>query len=266
MTNGRYGIHVMYSDRALVERNYLSGNSVGGFLMYSHQLTFIDNLVTKNHGPSGYGLGLKDVDGVVAHGNHFVANRIGIYFDNSPATPGVTHDIEGNLFAYNDFGVAFLPSVRGNVLVGNAFVDNGEQVGVQGKGEIIGRNTWTIDYGNHWSDFAGYDADGDGVGDVSYRLADLFSTLTDDNPELQFFDETPASKAVDLAGQMFPAFRPRPKVEDSAPLIEAPEIPIPVGVGSGASGSATFGAALAMLTMAGVLLVVGRRPQRGVRR
>ena len=169
-TNGRYGIHFMYSDRAVVERNNLSGNSVGGFLMYSHDLTLKDNLITNNHGPSGYGIGLKDMDGLMATGNHLIGNRVGFYFDNSPATPGVEHRLEHNLFAYNEIGVLFLPSVTGNLFTKNAFVDNGEQVGVQGGGDFGDQNSWAdAGVGNHWSDFAGYDADNDGVGDISYR-------------------------------------------------------------------------------------------------
>jgi len=265
-TNGRYGIHAMYSDRVLIENNYLSGNSVGGFLMYSKDLVFNNNLVTNNHGPSGYGVGLKDIDGVEAIGNHFLSNRIGIYFDNSPSTPGVEHEISGNLFGYNDFGVAFLPSVRGNNLSANAFVDNGDQVAVQGKGEFLGQNAWTVGgAGNHWSDFAGYDADNDGIGDVSYQLADLFSTLTDNNPELQFFDQTPASQAVDLAGKMFPVFRPRPKVTDSAPLIEMPSIPTPVVLPIEGSAAATGAAASVMVALAAGLWMIGRTPIRRAR-
>jgi len=263
VTNGRYGIHLMYSDRVLVERNLLSGNSVGGFLMYSRDLTLRDNLITDNQGPSGYGVGLKDVDGVTATGNHFLSNRVGAFFDNSPATAGVEHRFSDNLFAYNEIGALFLPSVRGNVMTGNAFVDNGEQVGVQGKGEFHGANTWTAaGVGNHWSDYAGYDADGDGVGDVPYRLADLFSTLTDKNPELRFFEATPASKAIDLAGRMFPSFTPRPKLSDTAPIINPPSLPNPVVAPAGEGTSATIAAALALLVAASGLWAVARAPLR----
>lgn len=264
-SNGRYGIHFMYSDNALVERNELSGNSVGGFLMYSFNLTIRDNLITQNYGPSGYGIGLKDLDGVEVTGNRFIGNRIGIYLDNSPATKGVEHHFTNNLFAYNETGAAFLPSVEGNIFTSNAFIDNGEQVGVQGKGDFEG-NIWTVGaIGNHWSDFAGYDADGDGVGDVSYRLTDLFSTLTDNHPELHFFDQTPASRAIDLAAQMFPTFRPRPKVEDTAPLIEMPEIPVGIISVPDASVASTLGAAMAMLGVSVAVLMAGRRPRRRVR-
>ncbi len=264
VTNGRYGIHFMYSDRALVERNYLSGNSVGGFLMYSQDLTLKDNLITNNYGPSGYGIGLKDMDGVEVVGNHMIGNRVGIYLDNSPATPGIEHQFEDNLFAYNKVGLLFLPSVSGNILVNNAFVDNREQVGVQGSGEFLGQNVWTVDgVGNHWSDFAGYDADGDGLGDVPHNVSDLFSTITDKNPDLEFFEETPASRAINLAGHMFPAFRPRPKLTDTAPIIELPDLTVPVSASlATASGPGAAPAAALMLAGALGLLFMARRPLR----
>ncbi len=262
ISDGRYGIHSMYSDGILMERNHLSGNSVGGFLMYSFNLTMRDNLIAGSQGPSGYGIGLKDMDHVEAIGNRFIGNRIGVYFDNSPATPGVEHLFADNLFAYNDVGAGFLPSVNGNVFTNNAFVDNGEQVGVQGKGVFEG-NIWTVGgRGNYWSDFAGYDADRDGVGDIPYRLVDLYSTLTDNNPNLQFFDETPASKAVDLAAHMFPVFRPRPKVVDTAPLMSTPDVPTAVQVDAGGSVVPTALAASTMLLMAAAILKSSRIPSR----
>lgn len=263
VTNGRYGIHFMYSDGALVERNYLGHNSVGGFLMYSRDLTIRDNLITGSKGPSGYGIGLKDMDGVRMTGNHILSNRVGVYLDNSPATPGIAHEISDNLLAYNEIGALFLPSVRGNVLSGNAFVDNGEQVGVQGGGQFYGNNTFTVgDRGNHWSDFSGYDANDDGIGDVPYESADLFSTLTDENPELRFFDATPASEAIDLAGRMFPAFRPRPKLTDSAPIVEIPDLPNPVLAPAPAPTASTAFAAALMLALSGGLWLVARSPLR----
>ncbi len=260
VTNGRYGIHFMYSDRALIDGNYLSGNSVGGFLMYSRDLVMTDNVISGSHGPSGYGIGLKDMDVVEIRGNHLIGNRVGVYLDNSPSTPGIEHTISGNVFAHNQVGLLFQPSVEGNVVSGNAFIDNGEQVGVSGKGVFAG-NVWTADgVGNHWSDYAGYDAAADGYGDVTYRLDDLFSSFTDDHPRLHFFDQTPAARAVDLAGHMFPAIRPRPKVADTAPLIEPPDIPLPpIAMPAPGSMLPSIVTAAALLSMAALLVSVARR-------
>ncbi len=260
ITGGRYGLHFMYSDAARVEGNQLTGNSVGAFLMYSRSLVFNDNVLADNHGPSGYGLGLKDMDGVTAEGNRFVGNRVGVYLDNSPWSIDVYQEFTHNLFAYNETGVVFLPSVERNIFTANAFVDNAEQVGVQGGGELEG-NEWAVaGRGNYWSDFAGYDADGDGIGDVPYRLEELYSTLTDDHPELRFFGETPSARAVSLAGEMFPVFRPRPKVEDPAPLVTMPSFSA-LDV-DGSSAAAMAAAAVSMLGVAAVVILAGRSGSR----
>jgi nitrous oxidase accessory protein len=256
ITSGRYGLHFMYSDRSLVQRNELSRNSVGAFLMYSKDLEFRDNLIAENNGPSGYGIGLKDMDGVTAEGNRFIDNRIGLYLDNSPGDVNVYQEFRRNLFAYNDVGIMFLPAVKRNRFSENAFIDNAEQVGIAGTGRFTG-NDWSISgVGNYWSDFAGYDADGDGIGDRPYRLEDLYSTMTDDYPELQFFSQTPAARAVDAAAQLFPTLRPEPKLEDTAPLVRAPQFSrfddtdLPTGLTLGAASALLLGVAAALMLLA----------------
>lgn len=256
ITSGRYGLHFMYSDRAFVHRNELSRNSVGAFLMYSKDLQFVDNLVAENNGPSGYGIGLKDMDGVIGSDNRFIDNRVGMYFDNSPGDVNVYQEFTHNLFAYNGVGVLFQPAVKRNRFSENAFIDNGEQVGVSGTGSFSG-NEWSIDgVGNYWSDFAGYDADGDGIGDRSYRLEDLYSTMTDRHPNLQFFSQTPAAKAIEAAALLFPTLRPEPKLEDTAPLVRIPDFPLvgdadlPTGVALGLSSLLMVSAAVLLTSVA----------------
>ena len=262
VTDGRYGLHFMYSDGAAVEGNRLTGNSVGMFLMYSRDLILKDNVMASNYGPSGYGVGFKDVDGVRASGNHFIGNRVGVYLDNSPWSADNHQTFEGNLFAYNDVGVLFQPAVRRNHFSGNSFINNREQVGIKGGGEFSG-NEWTIDgRGNYWSDFAGYDEDQDGIGDMSYRLADLYSELTDRNPELLFFAETPAAKAVSVAADMFPVFKPRAKVQDDAPLMYPPEISSGAPGTTPVSGIPNVLAPATLLAAAGLLLFGSKQKRR----
>ena len=64
ITNGRYGLHFMYCDDNLVEDNWIEGNSVGAFLMYSRRLTLRRNVFASNRGPSGYGIETGIVFGV----------------------------------------------------------------------------------------------------------------------------------------------------------------------------------------------------------
>ncbi|MDM8530947.1 nitrous oxide reductase family maturation protein NosD [Anaerolineales bacterium HSG25] len=224
ITNGRYGLHFMYCDDNLVEGNYISGNSVGAFLMYSRRLTLQHNIFANNRGPSGYGVGLKEVDGVEATDNIFASNRIGTYFDNSPASYDMKQHFRYNAFVHNDIGLMFNPSVRRNFFSQNSFIDNLEQVALTGSGNFRD-NEFTIDeVGNFWSDYVGYDADENGLGDLPYISQSLFESMMDNNSKLRLFQLSPAQQAINLAARAFPIFRPKPKFSDDYPLM-TPIIP-----------------------------------------
>ena len=69
---------------------------------------------------------------------------------------------------------------------------------------------WTRDgRGNYWSDYRGYDADGDGVGDRPYPPSRRSPGRLDDNETLRLFRYTLAQQAIDTAADMFPVYRVR---------------------------------------------------------
>lgn len=258
--NGRYGLHFMFSDNQTVEENILRSNSVGAYLMYSRGLTMTNNLLLDNYGPSGYGVALKDVDDVHAAGNRIVNNRVGIYVDNSPREGDAFVIFEDNLTAYNEIGIEMLPSVSRNVYTNNIFQENREQVAIAGGGELRG-NDWARDgWGNYWSDYAGFDADGDLVGDLPYRSTSLYENLMEKYPDLRLFQLSPATDALDLAARAFPLFQPRAKMADEFPLMTPPEPAAVPGVPEPPL-LINLAAALGMLALAGVVLFLGiRRP------
>lgn len=264
--DGRYGLHLMYAHDVVLERNEFRSNSVGAFLMFSHRTVMRENVIASSNGPSGYGIGFKDCDGAEIEGNRIVGNRVGVYLDGSPFSPNVYQHFRNNVIAYNDVGVQFLPMVKRNVFTENAFVENRAQVAVSGGGFVAAENEWSVDgVGNHWGDYAGYDADGDGIGDVEYRSDDLFADLTDRHPYLMFFTETPAARAVDLAARAFPVFRPDPKAIDPAPLVGMPPIP-PSPVASGRPSRLALALASAAMLGGAVLLILAPGSVPGARR
>lgn len=262
VSDGRYGLHFMYCDDALIEGNRLLDNSVGAFLMYSRRLTMQHNTISGNRGPSGYGIGLKDMDDAMVIGNMFLDNRVGAYLDGSPREVDSIGLFEGNVFAYNDIGVELLPAVRHNQFVANSFVDNEEQVAQAGGGRP-GDNAWTVDgTGNYWSNYAGFDADEDGQGDIPYVSQRLFENLMQREPALRLFLHSPATDALDFAARAFPVVRPKPKLEDVAPLMaprvpeEAPPLP------PAADGQSWWGWALALLLLPAGLALLARLQRR----
>ena len=217
---GRYGLHYMSSNHNRFEDNIFRNNYVGGFLMYSVDIQFYRNRFIDNRGiGTGYGIGFKDLDNVIAKDNLIADNRVGIFLDNSPYLIDSWNNISDNVIAFNDIGVSFMPSIRRNAFHKNSFVDNDEQVEVRGGGELAG-NEWSKGgSGNYWSDYIGYDEDGDGIGEIPYKSESLFESLIDSKPELRIFVFSPVAKAIELASQAFPVIKPEPKLTDDYPLV-----------------------------------------------
>lgn len=215
---GRYGLHYMYSDHNHFERNRFVGNQVGSFIMYSSDITLKDNLFAESGGASGLGLGLKDADSIRAVGNLFVENEAGVYLDNSPRSRDVRNHFESNVFFENGAGLRTLPSVRGNVFRDNDFVSNQRVVeATGGVGEDqAARNDWR---GNYWSEYAGFDRDGNGVGDTPYVYSKLSESLMTDHPTLRLFSYSPVVPVVETVSNFFPFLKPKPLVVDSAPKL-----------------------------------------------
>lgn len=215
--DGRYGLHFMYCHGADVEENVLEENSVGAFLMYSHRLRLFKNRILRNRGPSGYGIGFKDMYETIIESNVIADNRTGIFLDNST---GAFHN---NLIGYNDAGVTLQPSSGLNQFSENSFVDNGEQVVIESQARVTS-NEWT---GNFWSDYRGYDADRDGTGDQPYHAVRFFERLTDRYPSFKIFNGNLSAQALDLASRVFPLFAPQPAFTDSSPAMAPVQIMAP---------------------------------------
>lgn len=240
----RYGFHLMYSDDVTIEGNELSDNSVGVYLMYSKGVALRGNHLMRNRGPSGYGIGLKEVDQFTVEGNVIAGNRVGAYLDGSPFTTVKPGLFTGNTFACNDIGLTFLPAVRGNAIYDNNFIDNIEQVSVQGRGELRGNSFSWKDRGNFWSDYVGYDQDRDGVGDFTYEPQTFFENLMDREPKLRILLFSPAQQAIEFVGRALPAVRPEPKFADECPLMAPVEMIEPPRGPAQASGLAAAGTGL----------------------
>ena len=255
---GRYGIHLMYCDGAQIERNRILDNSVGIYTMYSNNIALRENLIRGQRGPSGYALGFKDADNVEVSHNVLVDNRAAFYLDGMPFNPLGYGRVHENVIAFNDVGVIMLPAVRGNEFVNNTFWENVAQVAVQGGG-TLGNNKFQ---GNYWSDYTGFDANGDGLGDVPYRAEHFFEGLTDREPMLRMLIYSPAQQAIEFASSAFPIVRPKPKFSDPAPSIQPLPLPAFAANRPGNAGAMTL-AAFALLGVSGAFGVLAMQKKYG---
>jgi nitrous oxidase accessory protein len=215
---GRYGVHFMYSHDNQIVDNDLLGNVTGIFVMYSRRIDVIRNRIGGSTGAAGIGLGLKESGPLRASGNRFVDNTVAIHLDMSPLDPADRNVFEHNELRLGDVGVAFLGPSRSNSFHDNVLRDNALPVRVPEGGEAR-RAEWR---GNYFDDYAGYDLDGDGAGDVPYELRSLSSQLQADVPALAFFRGTPALALAEAIGHIVPLFAPRVLIVDERPRMVPP--------------------------------------------
>jgi nitrous oxidase accessory protein len=210
---GRYGTHLMYSHDNLVEGNVYEHGVVGVFVMYSRRVQLRDNRIVGARGSAGIGIGLKDSGDVVVEANRLVDDAVGLYVDNSPSQLGEHDTVRGNLFRLCDAATVFHSSGVRNRFAGNDFVDNQTQTRNDGGGDTR-EVVWD---GNYFDDYAGYDLDDDGVGDVRYELRSAADELVGRYPELAFFHGTPTLGLADAASRLVPLFAPAVLLVDPHP-------------------------------------------------
>jgi nitrous oxidase accessory protein len=219
VTRSRYGMHSMYSQNATFVDNRVVDNLLGAALMLSDRLVMRGNRIEQHRqGSAAYGVLFKDIGDLLAEDNVILANRVGIYAEGVPSQPAREAILRRNVIAGNEVGLA-LQSNASLTVTGNRIADNLTDVRPLGRG-ISAATRWSRDgQGNSWSQYRGYDADGDGIGDVPHRLDDAMDALIRRNPLAQAFLYTPAHLALEAAARMFPLYRQPPVLVDDRPLM-----------------------------------------------
>ena len=220
ISDSRYGTHFMYSRDAVVSGNRYLRNIVGVFLMYSHGVRVEHNLVLDSS-EEGMGIGIKDSNDLITADNVIVRNFSGVYVDASPAAPEDANIFARNLFALNGTAVIFHSSEANTSMLDNSFRNNQAITSVEGNGDAMAV-TWR---GNYFDDYAGYDFNHDGRGDVPYELRSFSDELMAEYPELSFLRGSPALSLLDVLSHAFPLLQPRLILMDPSPRMNPPQPP-----------------------------------------
>jgi nitrous oxidase accessory protein len=193
----RYGLHYMYSNDNVFEDNVFDHNVAGAAIMYSHNIQFRRNAFLHNRGFSSFGILFQDSQNCLAEQNLIVDNGVGIFMESLRDSR-----FERNLIASNDTSVEAFASAERNQFTRNNFIGNLSPIRVIGKTSNM---QWDVaNRGNYWSEYSGYDLDGDGIGDVPFRVQNLFEHLEGNRPRLRIYFFSAASEALAAAEQSFP--------------------------------------------------------------
>jgi len=197
ISNLRYGLHYMYSDDNVFEDNIFDHNVAGAAIMYSRNIQFRRNAFVHNRGFSSFGILFQGTDQCLAEDNVIADNEVGVFLEAH------SHSVfRKNLIAGNDLALEMFSSAEGNTFESNNFIGNLSPL------QIVGRSTTTswngAQAGNFWSDYDGYDLDADGIGDIPFKIQNVFEHMEGNYPRLRIYLLSPASQALALAEKGFP--------------------------------------------------------------
>jgi nitrous oxidase accessory protein len=200
----RYGTHYMNSYYNVWEDNDSYLNRGGLALME------VRNLVVRNNrawGNSDHGIMLRTIQDSLIENNVVAGNGRGFFIYDAEY-----NTLRNNLVVGNGVGVHLWAGSIHNTVEGNDFIGNQDQIKyVASKDEL-----WGKDRGNYWSNYVGWDRDGDGVGDVPYEANDIVDRMTWKHPMVKLLLNSPAVQTLRLVAQQFPLLR-APSVVDRKP-------------------------------------------------
>jgi nitrous oxidase accessory protein len=200
----RYGTHYMNSYYNTWEDNEVFHNRTGLALMETRNQVVRGNRVWGN---SDAGIMLRTIQDSVIERNVIAGNQRGFFIYDAEF-----NKIAGNLIEGNDVGAHVTAGSIHNDVDGNDFVNNREQVRYVATADVA----WGTKSGNYWSNYVGWDRDGDGRGDTPYEANDVVDRLVWRVPMLKLLLASPAVQTLRLIAQQFPLLR-SPSIVDARP-------------------------------------------------
>jgi len=205
--HSRYGTHYMNAYDNVWEDNDTWMNRGGLALMEVRRITVRNNRAWAN---SDHGIMLRTIQDSLVENNVVAGNQRGFFIYDAEYNV-----LRGNSVINNVVGVHLWAGSKNNEVDGNDFIANREQVRYVGARDM----PWGGRQGNHWSNYLGWDRNGDGLGDVPYEANDLVDRLSWQHPMMKLLLASPAVQTLRLVGQQFPLLR-APSVVDRQPRMQ----------------------------------------------
>ncbi len=206
--NVRYGLHFMFSDNDVYEKNTFTNNGSGVAVMYSKGVNMFNNKFENNWGDASFGLLLKDMSNGIVKGNIFESNTIGITLEG-----GTNMRFEQNSFRKNGYALKVMSNCRLDTFVHNNFLGNTFDAATNGQ---LQENLFN---NNYWDKYEGYDLNRDAVGDIPYHPVSLYSVLVERMPYAVMLMRSFTVDLLNRAEKNIPSIVPQTFVDDE-PLMK----------------------------------------------
>jgi nitrous oxidase accessory protein len=175
--------------------------------MFSKFIVMKNNKFLRNWGTASYGLLLKEINDAEVVDNQFESNSVGIFIEGTNRINYI-----GNTLLSNGWAIKVSGGSYANIFTKNNFISNSFDLSYNSK---MNDNEFV---GNYWSEYAGYDLDRDGKGDVPYRPVKLFSYIVSQTPESIILLRSLFIDLLNFSERVSPVFTPD-DLMDTAPLM-----------------------------------------------
>ena len=210
--DGRYGMHIVFSPRLVVQGNRIENTHTGIVVLYSPGLVVRGNHVAHALTGGGGGLVFKESDDALVQDNEILHCSVGLKVDAPPQPVGLLK-VVGNRFAHNLVGVFTYGEAGGHRFENNRFENNLVQVGISAFG-AGSANVWQ---NNYWSNYQGFDRTGDGVGDTPHEDWMYADRIWLETPAAAFFRNSPGLELLDFLERLAPFSAPHLILRDPSP-------------------------------------------------
>jgi nitrous oxidase accessory protein len=207
--NIRYGLHFMFSNNDAYFTNCFRNNGAGVAVMFTKNITMMNNTFEENWGDSAYGLLLKEISDCYLGGNKFVNNTSAIFMDGTNRIR-----VEKNIISANGWGMKIQANCMDNVIEHNNFIGNTFDVSTNGS---LTLNSFSE---NYWDKYEGYDLNKDNVGDVPYHPLSLYSVIVENTPSAMLLFRSFMITLLDKSEKVLPSLTPANFV-DTRPLVQS---------------------------------------------
>ena len=211
-TDGRYGMHIIFSPRLLIENNRLSHTGTGIIVLYSPDLVLRGNHVAHALTDGGGGIVFKESSDALVENNEVLHCAVGLKVDAPPQSVGAL-TVRNNRFAHNVIGLFFYGEEGGHRFSDNRFENNLSTVAISAPG-AGSANVWR---GNYWDEYQGFDRNGDGIGDTPHEVYLFADRIWMETPMATFFRNSPVLEMLDFLERLAPFSTPHRVLQDPLP-------------------------------------------------
>jgi len=214
----RFATHISLSHDNKLKGNIYKYNSVAMMFMGTKNTKVIDNKILSSNGAAGIGVMIGGISNFLFKNNRVSFNAKAIYIQGQEKAKGMKRYIIGNEISYNAEALHFHASIKDNTIVKNRIFSNIDDIVKDTGGNFDTSNK--VAY-NYWDRYAGFDQDGDGVGDTPFKAYQYADQLWHYNHKVKFFYASPIMTLLNFLSNLAPFIEPNLIMEDKKPIYQS---------------------------------------------